>query len=95
MSVVSSCGSSRRAIRGESLKAAAFVAADGLCFAAAPACATMALLTGLHAGEAPPMFCTAAPGVSPHGGMATMYWLMCMLHAPPWLRAISALRRRS
>jgi hypothetical protein len=71
------------------LNAAALVAAEGLHFAAAPAFAVMAVLTGAYGGDASPLLCSGGPGASPLSGMATMYWLMCMLHAAPWLKALS------
>lgn len=57
-------------------------AADGLALAAAPGFALMALLTA-QGGGAAEMLCGAA---SPFGGMATMYLLMSVVHASPWLR---------
>ena len=62
--------------------------ADGLCLAAAPTFAILALLTAAFSG--PDMMCGMA---SPLGGMAMMYGLMSAFHAAPWLRLIS--RRRS
>jgi hypothetical protein len=89
MSVASACQSAGRAICRESLHAAALRAAYGLRFAAGPTFAVMALLTGAHSGDASPLVCSGAPGASPLSGMATMYWLMCVLHAAPWLKALS------
>lgn len=68
--------------------------ADGLTLAAAPTFAVMALLTGvLDSGQAE-MLCSATH-VSPLSGMATMYLLMSVFHATPWLRLIRASVRRS
>ena len=67
--------------------ATGFSAADGLCLAAAPTFAIMALLTGVSGG-APDMLCAAAPA-SPLGGMVPMYLLMSAFHAAPWLKLIS------
>jgi hypothetical protein len=65
---------------------AALAAADGLCFAAAPTFAVMALLTG--AGGPSDMLCSAADHASPLSGMALMYWLMSAFHAAPWLKLV-------
>jgi hypothetical protein len=66
---------------------AAFVArlASGLCLAATPTFALMALLAGLHQG---PMdrLCSAAG--MPLGGMIPMYLLMSAFHAPAWLKLV-------
>ena len=65
-------------------------AADWLRLAAAPTFATLALLTGLSGGEA---MCSVAHEVSPLNGMAAMYGLMSVFHAPPWLKLASGLTR--
>jgi hypothetical protein len=71
--------------RGNHGAAIARVAADCLGLAAAPAFATMALMTVCLGGGMEP-FC------SPHGalmsGMIPMYLLMSAFHAGPWLRLI-------
>ncbi|MER8394643.1 hypothetical protein NKH80_13255 [Mesorhizobium sp. M0904] len=67
-------------------------AADWLSFAAAPAFATMALLTFL--GGAPDMMCSTGQDASPLGGMVPMYLLMSAFHLGPWLRRVSGRRRR-
>ena len=64
------------------MSAAARRLADALPYAATPSLAAMALLTA--AGAGPAWLCGGdAWGV---GGMAPMYALMALLHAPPWLR---------
>lgn len=61
-----------------------------LSLAAAPAFATMALLTAtLGAGPAD-LLCSAAHGGSRLGGMVPMYVLMSVFHAAPWLRLLGA-----
>ncbi|RBP07431.1 hypothetical protein DFR50_12776 [Roseiarcus fermentans] len=77
---------------GERLRAAALGAALGLRFAAAPVFAAMAVATR-DQGTGAPWLCSATSGGMPLGGMATMYWLMCALHARPWLVALSNRRR--
>jgi hypothetical protein len=57
--------------------------AQGLHLAAAPAFATMALLTSVSGSD---MLCGAA---SPLGGMLPMYLLMSAFHLPPWLKLIA------
>jgi hypothetical protein len=71
----------------DAANAAARGAAGWLSLAAAPAFATMALLTGVFAGE-PDVLCAALHGASPLSGMAPMYMLMSAFHAGPWLRLI-------
>lgn len=65
--------------------AAAFGAADWLALAASPTFAGMALLSGIFSGGAADMICSSAD-MSPMSGMATMYLLMGVFHAAPWLR---------
>ncbi len=91
MSEASACETARRAIRSESVSTAAQSAADALRFAAAPTFAVMALLTG-GGGGAPNWVCSAAHDASPLSGMALMYWLMCVIHSPTWLKALSSRR---
>jgi hypothetical protein len=69
--------------------AIARVAADWLGLAAAPAFATMALMT-VCLGVAEPL-CSAQHG-SLWSGMVPMYLLMSAFHTGPWLRLISGRR---
>ena len=78
--------------RLELLAAAARGAADGLCLAAAPTFAIMALLTGVLGGGPTDMLCSAAQNASPLSGMVPMYLLMSAFHLAPWLKLISARR---
>ena len=78
--------------RLEMLAAAARGAADGLCLAAAPTFAIMALLTGVLGGGPTDMLCSAAQNASPLSGMVPMYLLMSAFHLAPWLKLISARR---
>jgi hypothetical protein len=73
--------------------AAALGVADWLCLAAAPAFATMALLTGVLGGSPPDMLCSAAQDASPLRGMVPMYLLMSAAHSAPWLKLVSSRRR--
>lgn len=62
--------------------------AKWLGLAASPTFAAMALLTSL--GNAPMvMLCSGEPGF-PLGGMVSMYLLMSVFHATPWLRLIAS-----
>src|SRR6201999_3762939 len=65
-----------------------------LSFAATPAFAVMALLTGLQDGGVRGL-CSAANAASPLTGMVPMYLLMSAVHAAPWLRLISGRRASS
>jgi len=65
---------------------------DLMSLAAAPALATMALLTGLHDSGMPGLLCSAAPSAWPLTGMVPMYLLMSAFHASPWLRLFSSQR---
>lgn len=68
-------------------------AADGLCLAAAPTFAVMALLTAV-VGDGPlGRLCSPGPGDSPLTGMVAMYILMSVFHSAPWLRLVSGRRR--
>ena len=67
-------------------RSAALRAADGLCLAAAPTIAGMALLAG--AGGPSDMLCSAADHASALSGMTLMYWLMGAFHAAPWLKLV-------
>lgn len=60
-------------------------AADGLCLAAAPTFALMALFSYLSSGELG-MQCIAMSGASSLSGMPVMYLLMGAFHLSPWLR---------
>ncbi len=95
MSVASAGSRASRVIRIESLVGAgAFRLADALRFAAAPVFAVMALLSGFDGGGSSPWLCSAAHAASPPGGMALMYGLMALVHAPPWLKAVAGQRSR-
>jgi hypothetical protein len=66
--------------------------ADGLCLAAAPSFASMALLTAVFdVGDMDPL-CSAAGDASPLSGMVAMYLLMSLFHSASWMRLIA--RRR-
>jgi hypothetical protein len=71
-----------------------FAPAERLALAAAPSFATMALFTLVCGDAAPTLICMAAPGHAPANGMVVMYLLMSVFHAPPWLKLLSAWRRR-
>jgi hypothetical protein len=66
--------------------AIARVAADWLGLAAAPAFATMALVTACLGGGGEPL-CSAHGSLM--SGMVPMYLLMSAFHAGPWLRMIT------
>jgi hypothetical protein len=66
----------------------AFGVADWLSLTAAPAFATMALLTATLGDGAATILCSAGHGGLPLGGMMPMYILMSVFHAAPWLRLI-------
>jgi hypothetical protein len=80
------------ALIAERNTATAFGAADGLCLAAAPTFAIMALLTGVLAGGPTDMLCSATHDASPLSGMAPMYLLMSAFHSAPWLKLVSSRR---
>jgi hypothetical protein len=61
-------------------------AGDCLMLAATPIFATMALLTACGSGAE--TICSAM-GASPLNGMAPMYALMSVFHAPAWFRLIA------
>ena len=73
---------------GKSCGSASRVAAEWLCFAAAPTFAVMALLTAFD-GSQQDMLCAAMQHGSPFGGMVSMYLLMAVFHSVPWLKLIS------
>ena len=58
-----------------------------LCYAATPVCLTLALLTACFDDGAHSVCGTMGNG-SLLGGMATMYVVMAVLHAGPWLRLL-------
>jgi hypothetical protein len=58
-----------------------------LSLAAAPTFALMALLTGIPDGPAHRL-CAEMQDISPLGGMAPMYLLMCIFHAGPWVKLV-------
>jgi hypothetical protein len=66
-------------------------AADGLCLAAAPTFAAMALLTAAFGGGPSDALCAA--GHEALSGMVPMYLLMSAFHAASWLKLLA--RRRS
>ena len=57
-------------------------------YAATPVCLTLALLTACF-DDGPQSVCRAMGNFSLLSGMATMYLVMAMLHAGPWLRLLS------
>jgi hypothetical protein len=65
------------------------VAADWLGLAAAPAFATMALMTVCLGGGADPL-CLAAGHGSLMSGMIPMYLIMSAVHVGPWLRLVTS-----
>jgi hypothetical protein len=77
--------------RGNQGAAIARVLADGLSLAAAPAFATMALMTVCLGGGAEPL-CSALRQGSLMTGMLPMYVLMSAFHASPWLRLMTGWR---
>jgi hypothetical protein len=68
--------------------AIARLAADWLGLAAAPAFATMALMTACLGGGMEPL-CSALGQGSLMSGMIPMYLMMGAVHLAPWLRLIS------
>jgi hypothetical protein len=75
--------------REDWLTAIAPAFADRLRLAAAPTYAFMAVFTGIF-GESPKdMICMAMPHSSPLSGMVSMYLLMSVFHAVPWLKLIA------
>jgi hypothetical protein len=75
--------------REDWLAAAMLGFADRLRLAAAPTYAFMAVFTGIF-GETPKgMVCMAMQHTSPLSGMVSMYMLMSVFHAVPWLKLIA------
>jgi hypothetical protein len=66
--------------------------AKGLCLAATPTFAIMALMTGVFGGGPMDILCSAGHR-SPLSGMVPMYVLMSAFHSAPWLKLISSRRR--
>jgi hypothetical protein len=64
------------------------VAADWLGLAAAPAFATMALMTAAFGGGMEPLCSASGPGAL-MSGMVPMYLMMSAVHVGPWLRLIA------
>jgi len=68
-------------------------AADWLAFAASPTFAVAALLAGISGDDAARMLCSGAHA-SPLGGMVSMYLLMSVFHAAPWLKLMRGRAQR-
>jgi hypothetical protein len=64
---------------------------NGLCLAAAPTFAVMALLTAVLGGGSQHMLCSDMRDALT--GMIPMYLLMSVFHAAPWLKLIPGWRR--
>lgn len=62
--------------------------ADGLCLAATPVFALMALWVAVDGSGPTPGLCGGVGGAW-FDGMTLMYTLMSLLHAAPWLRRIA------
>jgi hypothetical protein len=73
------------ALNGDGAARAVARLAGGLCLAATPTFAAMALLASLY-GSPMDRFCSA--GAGPLSGMVPMYLLMSAFHTPSWLRLI-------
>lgn len=67
-------------------------AADGLCLAAAPTFAIMALLTAVLGSGPLDMLCSGGSEASLLTGMMPMYLLMSAFHSAPWLKLMSVRR---
>lgn len=74
---------------GVARRSAGLGAADVLALAAAPVFAIMAVVTEVSGGGAMEMPGHAAPGF-PLSEMATMYLLMAVFNAAPWVRWVRA-----
>jgi hypothetical protein len=79
--------------REDWLATAALGFADRLRFAAAPTYAFMAVFTGIFAESPRDMVCMAMQHTSPLSGMVSMYMLMSVFHAVPWLKLIAGWAR--
>ena len=66
--------------------------ADGLGLLAGPTFAIIGVGTALYGG---PPVCSTLPHWMPIDGMASMYLLMSVFHAGPWLRRGAWFRRRA
>ena len=75
-------------IRAPEMDQAPAASGAWLSYAAAPAFAGMAVITGLPA-EAAPATCLGGAGPGFLGGMAWMYLMMCVVHLPPWLSLLA------
>ena len=95
MSEAFASGCAGDANRSDSEQAATLCVADGLCFAAAPTFAIMALLTSILGGTQSAILCLGAEHASQLSGMIPMYLLMSAFHLPPWLKLISCRRKRA
>jgi hypothetical protein len=95
MSQLRTSVSAFNATEGASTGVRAFGIVEWLHLAATPTFAAMALLTGVAGNGPANMLCSAAHGMSPLSGMAMMYLLMAAFHAVPWLKLISARRRKA
>jgi len=67
-------------------------AARWLALAASPSFASMAVVSAMGGGDPAAILCSAASGAGPFGGMAVMYALMSLFHAPAWLRLLEEQR---
>jgi hypothetical protein len=68
---------------------------SGLCLAATPVFAAMACVSATGGQDAMAMPTSAMQHASMSDGMAVMYALMGVFHAPPWLKLIGRRRRFS
>jgi len=92
MSEANTGGSTCGANHPNSDNAAPLGAEDGLCLAAAPTFALMALLVGVFGGDQPDLLCLAGHNGPLLGAMVSMYLLMSAFHSAPWLKLISGRR---
>lgn len=66
--------------------------ADGLCLAAAPTFAVMAVVSAVAEAGRAQAFCAPAQNAWPVDAMVLMYLLMSAFHLAPWLRLIGSRR---